>query len=357
MDAWSRSPHAIAILKDEMRSAHDARPFKRALALLDVAHGRPVSQVASEMQVSRATVHNWMKAFASTHSIASLYDHKRMGRPSVWTPDLDGHFTYAMNSDPEDFCYMAVDWTLELLCKHLERVTGVTLSQATVRRRLHADGYVWRRPRYRLIPDPKRDEKRAKIIRKLRKIRPRHVVLAEDETDLRLFPPLQGAWRRRGESRDVKLSGYNAKRTVFGSINISSGKRLYLLTEHSAGEDFRTYLRYVRGHYRGWNVVMLIDGDSCHTANETEAYAKEIGIKLMRLPIRCPELNPMEGIWRDAKKTICANRQYASIEEEAARFFTYLELQSSHTALTKSGLLSETFWLHEFVSKNFCEPA
>jgi hypothetical protein len=111
------------------------------------------------------------------------------------------------------------------------------------------------------------------IIRKLRKNPARHVVLSEDETDLRLFPRLRGAWTRKGETHKVKLSGYNAKRVVFGSINVKTGKRLYLVTEHGAGEDFRTYLKYVRRHYRGWQIVMLNDGYSCHTANESASFA------------------------------------------------------------------------------------
>lgn len=101
---------------------------------------------------------------------------------------------------------------------------------------------------------------------------------------------------------------------------------------------------------------MLIDGDSSHTAQNSEELASAIGISFESLPIRSPELNPVEGLWRDGKRTICANRQYQTIDEVVARFVEYLELQSNHTALTKAGLLSERFWLHSLVSKNFLPP-
>ena len=56
---------------------------------------------------------------------------------------------------------------------------------------------------------------------------PRSAKLAEDETDLRLFPPLRAGWPRRGEEAPVPISGGNAKRVLFGAINIETGHRLF----------------------------------------------------------------------------------------------------------------------------------
>jgi hypothetical protein len=49
------------------------------------------------------------------------------------------------------------------------------------------------------------------------------VVLAEDETDLLLFPPLRAGWSKRGAATEVRLSGRNAKRVVFGATNLRPG--------------------------------------------------------------------------------------------------------------------------------------
>ncbi len=177
-----------------------------------------------------------------------------------------------------------------------------------------------------------------------------------DETDLRLFPPLRAKWAPKGKSAKVILSGHNAKRVVFGAINIKTGKRLFLLTKTQTSEEFQIFLTYIRKHYRGWKITILLDGDSSHTAAASQKLAKSFRIHLEWLPVRSPELNPMESIWRDGKQTICANRQYSSIEEAAVKFITYLELQSAHTALTKSGLLSDDYWLNKFVSNYFLVP-
>src|SRR6266446_8992982 len=72
---------------------------------------------------------------------------------------------------------------------------------------------------------PTRRKKRH-LRRRLKNLGPRGIVLFEDETDLLLFPPLRAAWSLRGEPAPVPISGANAKRVVFGVLNMQTGNRL-----------------------------------------------------------------------------------------------------------------------------------
>jgi hypothetical protein len=56
----------------------------------------------------------------------------------------------------------------------------------------------------------------------------RAVILAQDETILRLFPPLRCAWARRGEQARVPITGRNAQRVLYGAVNVKTGHRLLL---------------------------------------------------------------------------------------------------------------------------------
>jgi hypothetical protein len=95
---------------------------------------------------------------------------------------------------------------------------------------------------------------------------PRCVKLFEDETDLLLFPPLRAAWGLRGQPMEVPISGFNARRVVFGTINIDTGHRLFLARRRQRGEDFRAFLAIIHSHYRGWQIALLLDEDPSHTA-------------------------------------------------------------------------------------------
>jgi hypothetical protein len=134
-------------------------------------------------------------------------------------------------------------------------------------------------------------------------------VLAEDETDLLLFPPLRSGWALRGQPLPVRLSGRNARRVIFGTLNLRTGHRLFLDRESQRAGDFQAFLRWIQGHYRGWNIALLLDEDPSHTAQGSETLAEELKIELLWLPKRSPKLNPVDHLWGDAKDEVSANRQ------------------------------------------------
>jgi hypothetical protein len=176
------------------------------------------------------------------------------------------------------------------------------------------------------------------------------VLLAEDETDLLLFPPLRAGWALRGRPREIPISGKNARRVVFGAMNLRTGHRLFLVREHQRAVDFQAFLRLVHQHYRGWHVALLLDEDSSHTAGSSVELATELDIETIWLPKRSPKLNPMDHLWGDAKDEVSANKQYATIDDQVDRFLEYLTSLSAWEALTKAGVLSEKFWLRAALS-------
>ncbi|HEX8883661.1 MAG TPA: transposase [Noviherbaspirillum sp.] len=115
-------------------------------------------------------------------------------------------------------------------------------------------------------------------------------MLAEDETDLLLFPPLRAMWSLRGVPAEVLLSGWNARRTVFGCMNLATGNRLFQVRHRQRAEDFQAFLHHVHRQYRGWRVTLLLDSDRSHTAMTSQTLAAAFGIQLLWLAKRAPEL-------------------------------------------------------------------
>jgi transposase len=175
------------------------------------------------------------------------------------------------------------------------------------------------------------------------------VLLAEDETDLLLFPPLRANWGRRGQPTRVLISGRNARRVVFGAMNLRTGKRLFLAREHQRQNDFRAFLELIHRHYRGRHIALLLDENPSHTAGRSQQLATELHIKLLWLPKRAPELNPMDQLWGQAKDIVSANLQYPTIDEQLNTFIEYLECLTDWEARYTSGVLSDEFWLKSVV--------
>jgi hypothetical protein len=63
--------------------------------------------------------------------------------------------------NPRDVGYAATVWTVPLLQQHLLHETGQQFSEDTIRRELRRLQYSWKRPRYRLEPDPEARGKKA----------------------------------------------------------------------------------------------------------------------------------------------------------------------------------------------------
>lgn len=183
----------------------------------------------------------------------------------------------------------------------------------------------------------------------MKKMSPGAVLLFIDATILRWFPPLRYAWAVRGEQAVVKITGRNAKRVLFGAINPRTGHRLVLRRSRQTQEDFQAFLRHLRAHYGGRPIWLLLDRAPCHDAIKSRQLAAQLGIELLWLPKQCPELNPVDHLWKELKRLMAANRQFKTVDEgadHAERWFLGL---TPREALRKAGILSQDFWRRDLL--------
>jgi hypothetical protein len=115
------------------------------------------------------------------------------------------------------------------------------------------------------------------------------VLLFEDETILRLFPVLRRAWSLRGEQALVPITGRNAKRVLFGTINPRTGHRIVLSRPNMRQENFQDFLRLLRHSYPGRAIWLLLDEAPCHVAPKSQRLAAALKIELIWLPKQCSE--------------------------------------------------------------------
>jgi len=326
-------------LQRQLREAEGVGIFRRTLAVLEFDKGRSAAAIAGMLGMSRQSVYNWVEAYCQAADPTALWDQPGRGR----LPLLDEEGRQLLNSlllrSPHELGYPHNNWTVPLLQEALGWATGRRLSDDTIRKGLHQLHYVFKRPRYVLEPDPELAAKKRRIRRQIRQLRPRSVLLAQDETDLLLFPPLRSAWSLRGQRHEVRLSGRNARRVIFGAMTLLTGTRLLLARERQRAGDFQAFLRLLHHRYRGWHVALLLDEDSSHTAHGSVQLAGQFDVELIGLPKRAPQLNPMDTLWGQGKDVISASKQDASIDERVSRFVKHLQGLSDWEALQTSGVL------------------
>jgi transposase len=182
------------------------------------------------------------------------------------------------------------------------------------------------------------------------------VLLCMDWTLLRLFPPLRATWALSGAQATVPITGANAKRALFGAIDLRSARRVVLIRSHARQADAQAFLGDLRRRYRrAGQIWLLADRASAHTAPRTLALAAKLRIRLLWLPKQAPELSPMDQLWRELKRLIAANRQARSIDALAANAATWILTLTPQQARRKAGMASKRFWLKNLL-QHFWPP-
>jgi transposase len=159
MSQFRLGPDQRRRLRGLLHETSDLNTYRRCLALLEVDAGRPVTEVADSLGVARQSVHNWIARFDAAGGPEGLPDRYAGGHPASLGEDDLACLVAFLGYSPRHFGGPAANWTVPLLREHLRRATGAEVSEPTVRRALHRLGYVWKRPRYVLDPDPEREKK------------------------------------------------------------------------------------------------------------------------------------------------------------------------------------------------------
>jgi transposase len=160
MSGWLLTATQRQRLERELALARDAALFRRIFALLQIDAGRPFGEVAHQLRVSPRSVYRWIERYHAHASLEGLRRQPGQGRPRRWDERLEAFLPAVLARSPKDFGHLATGWTVPLLQQVLAQGRPEpALSEDTIRRRLHERGYVWKRFRYVLSPDPQREKK------------------------------------------------------------------------------------------------------------------------------------------------------------------------------------------------------
>ena len=330
--------------------------YRRLEALLLVAEGHSVAEAARRCRVNRSSVHRWLAQYRAEHEATALIDRPRSGRPRLHRPLTPQRLAAALARDPRRCGYQPTSWTVPLLAHDLA-AKGLAVSPRTLRRRLHEAGYRWKRPRYVYVARASSGAEKRGITRRLKAGWHRgDRLLCLDWTLLRLLPTLRATWALKGRQAVVPITGRNAKRVLFGAIDLGSARRVVLIRQRAGQADAQEFLRELRRRYRGTGWLWLLsDRASAHTAPQTQALADRLRIRFVWLPRQAPELSPMDQLWRELKRLIAANRQAASIDALATDAAAWVLALTPQQACRKAGMASKHFWLRKLL-QNFRRP-
>jgi len=100
--------------------------------------------------------------------------------------------------------------------------------------------------------------------------------------------------------------------SIFGAVQIKTGKLVTSLTPKFDAETFQEFLKcLVSTQYRGVKLYVILDNARYHHAKLLSPWLEDNKdkIELVFLPPYSPELNPIERVWKLLRR-LCTHNQY-----------------------------------------------
>ena len=145
------------------RGAIEARDSRRLQAVLLVAQGRHVAEVARITRASTRSVYGWLRRYLRDHRVEDLTERPRPGRPPVAEAITDERIRRELARSPMELGYSTTTWTVKTLADHLSHTYGCPITERTLRRRMADMDLCWKRPRYVYsTKDPHRAQKKGR---------------------------------------------------------------------------------------------------------------------------------------------------------------------------------------------------
>ena len=156
----------------EIAIKHDKRPevVQRSMAIRLLHLGHKPEEVAIMQAVSKPTIYGWFHRWQSG-GVEALANQPKSGRPLKADDAYSLALVEVIEKEPSEVGYNFTIWTVERLSAHLEKRTGIVLSESRLRALIKRKGYRYRRPKHDLghLQDKQAKSKAAEILDELKK--------------------------------------------------------------------------------------------------------------------------------------------------------------------------------------------
>src|SRR5918992_3068127 len=281
--------------------------IKRIHALLALAQGQSVRDVAEMLSVGEQTVRDYRNQYLFK-GMASLVYQAPPGRPSKLTQTQRQQLAQWLKASPQDSGYTSGCWNTPMIQDLIARHFGVVYHPHYIATLLNNMGFSSQKVRF--VSDHLSEAKRLawrqtrwpKILRQAKK--QNVLLLFGDEASFAQWGSLSYTWAPKGQQPEVPTSGKRKAYKVFGLIDYFSGKFFY--KAHTGRFNSQSYAAFLLDvlSQTPHHIVVIQDGARYHTSKAMHAFFKAHADRLTieQRPAYSPDFNPLEHLWKKLKK-------------------------------------------------------
>ena len=170
-------------------------------------------------------------------------------------------------------------------------------------------------------------------------------VIALDEMSLYFQATTTRVWSVVGETPLIRVSPQRDHTHVYGALNLDTGHEFALPAPEMTSVTTADFLREIIACYPTQPILLLWDRAKWHKGDAVrQVLGENPRLEPMFFPPACPELNPQEHVWSQARAAISHNHTFALFARLKTAFLTYL-----------STTLFRFDWLTKYVPPILCQ--
>jgi transposase len=151
------------------------------------------------------------------------------------------------------------------------------------------------------------------------------IVLTADEMSLSTQTTTQKIWLPQGEYPKIEVSTKRSSRSIYGFLNIKTGKETAFKTKWQNMYITYDVLEQLRKVYPMEKLFLLWDKAPWHKGSKAQQFIKEDGnIETFDFPRAAPDENPQEHVWKNGRSEITHNKFIENIDQATDEFVKYL---------------------------------
>ena len=280
-------------------ATHTVRLIRRIHALLELADGKAVFEVAELLGIGEQTVRDWLHAFV-LNGVASLFYRPHPGRPAKLTDTQRQELRQLLVDGPEASGYPTACWTTALIADLIHLRFKIDYAPRYLSQLLDALGFSYQKAKF--TSDHLNDEEALLWLEQtwpeiLRVAKDKQaLILFGDEASFAQWGSLGYTWALKGVQPTVKTTGIRKAYRVFGLLDCFGGTLYFQGLEGKFNsESYRAFLEGALAHLDA-HLILIQDNAPYHLSSALRAFyaAHSDRLTVYQLPAYSPDLNPIE---------------------------------------------------------------
>ncbi|MCG2687653.1 IS630 family transposase [Candidatus Parcubacteria bacterium] len=311
-------------------SKSSGREVRRAQSVLLLDQEMEIEAIIALTNYSRRQIFDLRKNYLN-NGIIVIHD-KKKGKPKhlLTKKQLAEVIKIVKEKTPKDYKYDSDFWTTLILGDLIDSQYKIKYRSKTSIYLIFKEAkFTFHKPdrlyQARNEEEVQKWKKKAKIKVKKALAEKNTVVLTADEMSLSTQTTIQKVWLPQGEYPHIEVATKRASRSIYGFLNIKTGKETAFKTKWQNMYITYDILGELRKVYPKQKLFLIWDKAPWHKGSRAQQFIKEDGnIETFDFPRAAPDENPQEHVWKNGRSKITHNKFIDNIDKATDDFVNYL---------------------------------